>query len=68
MSFQVIDDKSRPLISVNDKGGIAIARYQDMDDECKQYIVETYSELTGEDEDSVLAFLDYKKEENQYCS
>jgi len=68
MSFQVIDDKSRPLISVNDKGRVAIARYPDMDDECKQYIAETYSELTGEDEDSVLAFLDYKKEENQYCS
>jgi len=68
MSFQVIDDKSRPLISVNDKGGIAIARYQDMDDECKQYIVETYSELTGENKTDVLAFLNYEEETNQYCS
>lgn len=66
--FRVIDSRGRPMISVNDNGRIAITRYPDMNDNCKNYIVKTYTELTDEKEGAVRDFLDYKKEEFQFCS
>ena len=43
MAFEVADDKDRVIISANDNGKIAIARFPDLSEEYKEYIIKTYT-------------------------
>ena len=67
MSFEIRDDKDRVIIKVDEKGKIAAARYPDLSEEFKQYIVETYAELTNEDPEKLKRFLDYEEEDDEFC-
>lgn len=62
------DDKSREVIRINDKGQICIARFPDMSDSFKEYLMDLYMEVTDEDPQKLRDFLDYKTEENEFCS
>lgn len=63
----VRDDKGRIIIRQK-QSKVAIARFPDMDEGTKRYVADTYSELTGKDIDSVMKFLNYKTDENEFCS
>ena len=62
------DTKGRKLIVVNDKGQIAISRYIDMSKKYKECVADIYSKLTGEKKKDVIKFLNYKENENIFCS
>lgn len=68
MNNVVKDEKGRILISVNDKGRIAISRYVEMDVATKDYVAETYSNLSGEDMDDVMAFLNFEVDTDLFCA
>lgn len=61
------DSKGRDIIKINDKGRIAVARFPDLSDIEKDYIVNLYKEVTNEDIKKLRDFLDYKGEENEFC-
>lgn len=61
------DEKGRDIIKINDKGRIAIARFTDLSDNTKDYILKLYEEVTSEDPAKLKDFLDYKSEENEFC-
>lgn len=65
------DDKNRDIIKIGNNGKIAVARFPDMSKSIKQYIIAVYKETTSEDAESLKNledFLDYKSEENEFCS
>jgi hypothetical protein len=67
MSNTIIkDDKGRPLISINE-GNIAVARYEDLSDEMKEYVAKVYIELTGKSSDDLMSFLNFEAD-NEFCS
>jgi hypothetical protein len=68
MSFVVTDDKDRVIITVNDKGRVGVSRYPDLNDRYKEYIAEYYEEITGEDSEGVIAFLNYEEPNDIFCA
>ena len=66
--MNIVDKKGRDIIVFNKKGDPAIARFPDLDEAEKEYMVEVYVELTGEDPDKVMKFLNYESDENEFCS
>ena len=67
MGFKVKDDKGRVILSLKD-GHIAAARYVDMDDKFKEYVIEVYKELTGDNTDKLKKFLDFDENVDEFCS
>jgi len=67
-SLLIKDSKGREILKINEKGQIAAGRYPDLDKKLKSYVVKLYSELTGKPKKEVLAFLNYRTEENEFCS
>jgi hypothetical protein len=63
----VKDDKGRVLI-MERGSNVAIARFPDMDEKTKKYIAEVYADLTGESAEKAMDFLNYKTDENEFCS
>jgi hypothetical protein len=68
MSFVLTDEKDRVIASVSDEGKIAVSRQPDMTQEMKEYIVDVFSDLTGQDPQEIMAFLNYEEEEELFCS
>lgn len=62
------DENGKVVMEINNKGHIAISRSPNMTKDFKDYLVEVYSEITGEDPREIRDFLDYKNEENEFCS
>lgn len=67
-TFLIRDSRNREVIRINGKGQIAIARYPDLDNSFKEYAASLYSELTGSKKKETMDFLNYKCEENEFCS
>lgn len=67
MSIVIKDPKGRVVVKTNNRGQMAIARFPDMENSFKGYIVELYREMTNEDPQKLRDFLDYKTEENEFC-
>jgi glucose-6-phosphate isomerase len=62
------DSRGREIVRINNKGQIVIARYPDMNEQFKKYVTDLYSELTGKSKKEIVNFLNYKTEENEFCS
>lgn len=62
------DEKGRDAMRVNGRGGIAIARYPDLSDKMKEYIIAVYGESTSGDVEELRKFLNYDGENNEFCS
>lgn len=62
----IYDHLNRKLLSVNKKGKVIIYRYTDTTKEIKEIVSIIYSDLTGNDKESALKFLDFEKE--IFCS
>ena len=61
------DEKGREIININNNGKIAVARFPDMSDAVKEYIIDLYKDMTNEDIELIKDFLEYKAEDNQFC-
>jgi len=66
MSVIITDDNERTIVKINN-GKIAAARYEDLNEEFKEYVVDLYHLLTGEDPQKLKDFLDYKEENDEFC-
>jgi hypothetical protein len=62
------DEKDREIIRYNREGKGAIARYPDMTSELKDVISKIWFDRTGKNKDETLRYLDYKSEENEFCT
>ena len=67
MSVVIKDPKGREVVKINNNGRMAIARFPDMDEKFKVYIIDLYKEMTNENPQELKDFLDYKTEENEFC-
>ena len=67
MSLEIKDDKNRVIVKMQD-GKIAVARFNDLSEKYKRYIVELYRTLTNEDVDKLIEFLNFKNKENEFCA
>lgn len=66
-SIVIKDNKERILLKA--KGGrCVIARYEDLNKEMKKDIATMYSEITGNDVNSVMKFLNFESEVQEFCS
>jgi hypothetical protein len=71
MNTVVKDNKGRVLFMLNENGRMAIARYKDMDECFKQYIVNYYKDMTSESQDKVdklVRFLNFEEDTDEFCS
>jgi len=71
MKTIVKDNKGRVLFILNENGRMAIARYKDMDENFKQYIVNYYRDMTSEPQekiDSLIKFLNFEEDADEFCS
>jgi len=66
MSVLVTDPKGRTVISIRGDD-VAIARFDDLDDDFKEYLVNVYSQLTTGDVERFRKFLNYEEEEDEFC-
>ena len=66
MALSVRDEKGRRVIYVRD-GKLAIARFPDMTDEMKEYLLDSYGDLTDGDVERLRLFLNYESEEEEFC-
>lgn len=66
--MKIKDEKGRTVIAVNKKGKIAIARFPDLSDEFKDYLVKTAVVVTDIDPQKLRDFLDFKTDQNEFCS
>lgn len=65
---EIIKDQSGRDIICHRNGILAIARYPDMDEATKEYIIDLYYEATGTDRHKIRNFLDFKDENHVFCS
>ena len=61
------DDKGRDVIVINQEGRIAFARFPDIDEETKDYMIRVCKELTDDDPNALRNFLNYKDVDNEFC-
>jgi len=62
------DSKGRDIIRINAKGRMAVARYPDMDEITKDYVIGVYEKTTNRNKKDIVDFLNYIGEENEFCS
>jgi len=67
MNTIIEDEKGREIIKISDKGRIAIARFPDMSEQTKEYIVSLYKDVSSGDIIELMDFLEYKSEKNEFC-
>ena len=67
METIIKDDKDRDIIIIRNNGQMVIARFPDMQQSIKDYIISLYKDSTDEDETKLRDFLDYKTEEDEFC-
>jgi len=67
MNFEVKDAQDRVVIKIDDAGNLGVARFPDLPEEFKTYVIEIYKELTDEDPEALRRFLDYEEEEDEFC-
>ena len=61
------DNKGRTLLEV--KGGrCLVSRFTDMSKSTKDFIIEIFTDLTGNSDVKVRKFLDFESEEQEFCS
>ena len=63
-----LKDSDGRILMKGEGTDIAIARFPDLSEPIKHYIAELYAELTGDNYDKAKDFLDYKSEEEEFCS
>jgi hypothetical protein len=68
MSLEVVDNKGRIILKVNDKGEMATARYVDLEQGYKDYIIQMFRDMTDKDIDKLKKFLDYEEDTDEFCS
>jgi hypothetical protein len=68
MGFVIKDDQGRPLVKINDHGGCLIARYPDMNESYKEYILGLYGEVTDGNVEKMRRFLNFEDSQRQFCS
>lgn len=72
--LSVKDSHGRILMRINETGKIAFARFSDMSDETKKKLLDLCAAVLvdnnnpQEDLDKIKDFLDFKGEENEFCS
>lgn len=64
----IVDDMSRTIAEIDDNGHIALARFPDMTEGIKDYLVDLVADITDEKSKDVRGFLNYENEENEFCS
>jgi hypothetical protein len=67
----VKDNKGRVLLVLSDNGRLAVARYEDMDEAFKQYIINYYKDMTIEPQekiDKLVRFLNFEEDTDEFCS
>jgi len=71
MSNTIIeDDKGRTLIIIGDNGKLVVGRYPDMEEQYKEYIVETYKgavKCSEEDIEHLISFLNFEEDDDEFC-
>lgn len=68
MSDTVIqDEKGRTIVIINDKGETAFARFPDLEETTKDYMIELCKGISEEDPEKLRDFLNYKSEEDEFC-
>ncbi len=67
MSLEVVDNKGRIILMVNDKGEMATARYVDLEQRYKDYIIQMFRDMTDKDVDKLKKFLDYEEDTDEFC-
>ena len=67
MSLEVVDEKGRVILKVNDKGEMATARYVDLSDAHKDFIVKMFEDMTNEDIEKLRRFLDFEEDTDEFC-
>jgi hypothetical protein len=69
--MEVLDDKKRVILSISGDGQFAIARFEDMTEKDKNFLIEVYSDLAGSDDETiekVKRFLNFEDDEGVFCS
>ena len=64
------DRQDRTLVLMGSNGKLVIARYPDLDEQLKNYIIDFYRESSEEGEKGVeklRKFLNYESDENEFC-
>lgn len=62
------DEKGRIVMSISSDGRMVAGRYPDMDDECKEFIVQTFEELINQDAEKTRRFLNFEDDEDVFCT
>ena len=68
MDVVVRDQKKRVILSINDKGSIAVARFAKMDERTIDYVVKIYSDVTNEDPQKLRDFLTFREDNDEFCA
>jgi len=66
--IKFLDNRGRCVIKIGENGKIGVARFPDLPDEFKDYLVESAEMLTDIDTKNLRDFLDFKTDENEFCS
>lgn len=64
----IVSINGQEVIRLTSKGKMAIARYPNMLEGSKNYIVDLVVKLSGKDRQEIVDFLNYTNEENEFCS
>lgn len=65
--FTLCDDLDRPCLIIK-KGRAFIPRYPDSDRDIKDIVIEFLKDMTSMDIEYISNFLDYKEEQDEFCS
>lgn len=68
MNTVITDILGRQLLIIGDNGRVSVARYPDLDEECKQMIIDIYEDVIGEKNSELIEFLNYNDTETEFCS
>ena len=66
--FEIVDAKDRVIMKQNDKGRVLLGRYEDLDPDIKDFAIDTFCELTGNEINRVRRFMNFESDENAFCS
>ena len=68
MDVVVRDQNKRVILTINDKGSIAAARFANMDEGVIDYVVKIYGDVTNEDPQKLRDFLTFKEDNDEFCA
>jgi hypothetical protein len=61
------DEKGRILLRMNSNGEFLVARYPDMTEETKEYLLKVYKEISNGDVNKLKRFINFE-EDHEFCS